>query len=1049
MLYPKNNENILPEELFKNPTAEYRGTPFWAWNCKLEKDLLLREIDELKEMGMGGFHIHCRSGLETEYLGKEYMELVRASYEKAKDNKMLCWLYDEDRWPSGFGGGYVTKETKYRSRFLVFTQKDYDKMEGVNRNPYSSTARPIRSNNRYCLGVYEIMLKNGELVHYKRLEKDETPSEGSKVWRAYLEVSGDNPWFNNQAYVNTLDKEAIKRFTEVAHEKYYEEFKEEFGKTINTIFTDEPQFCQKDCLGFAEEVKDVIFPFTDDFEDTFKKAYGYSLIEHLPEIFWELPNGEVSLARYHYHDHLSERFVSGYVDTIGNWCKEHNIMLTGHVMAEDTLASQTGALGEAMRCYRSFGVPGIDILSDRREYATAKQAQSAAHQFGAPGVLSELYGVTNWNFDFRGHKLQGDWQAALGITVRVHHLTWVSMAGEAKRDYPASIGYQSPWYKEYPLIENHFARLNTALTRGKVQVRVGVIHPIESYWLHWGPKEQTSLIREEMQNNFKNLINWLIFGLVDFDYISESLLPIQSEVQETSKMKVGKMNYDVIIVPECETLRSTTIERLEAFSKAGGKVIFAGELPKLLDARISDRALRLAENCCRIPFTQSKILKELEEYRDLDIRTKEGARADNLLYQMRKDGDKKWVFICHGKKLDNPDIAVADNITIKIKGKYTAKIYNTMNGEVNSIATKIKAEKTEINYEFYQHDSLLLCLEELKDKDLSLDLAGNKVEGEAKEYRLQEDTVKEIHLTDPVNVTLSEPNVVLLDMAEYSFDGREWFAREELLRIDNIFRKELGYPLRMEAYAQPWVNKVKEVPKYTLSLKFRIKSEIKVDLPYLALENAETTEIIVNGIKVISQAEGFYVDESIKKVKLPSLPIGESVIVLNIPFTTKTNVEWCYLLGDFGVKVSGSHAVITEPVRKLAFGDWSNQGLPFYAGNVTYHCVITSEKGNLSIEASQFRNPLLSVAIDGKEAGKIAFAPYRLSLGDVEAGEHFIDITAFGNRVNTFGTVHNCNRSTTWFGPNSWRTSGSSWSYEYRLRETGVLISPVLEINSK
>ena len=56
------------------------------------------------------------------------------------------------------------------------------------------------------------------------------------------------------------------------------------------------------------------------------------------------------------------------------------------------------------------------------------------------------------------------------------------MAGEAKRDFPASIGYQSPWYKEYPLIENYFARLNKALRRGTPHVRLGVIHPIESYW---------------------------------------------------------------------------------------------------------------------------------------------------------------------------------------------------------------------------------------------------------------------------------------------------------------------------------------------------------------------------------------------------------------------------------------------------------------------------------------------------------------------------------------------------------------------------------------
>ena len=159
-------------------------------------------------------------------------------------------------------------------------------------------------------------------------------------------------------------------------------------------------------------------------------------------------------------------------------------------MEEPTLLSQSYAIGETMRHYRSFQLPGIDMLCDATEYTTAKQAQSAAHQYGREGVLSELYGVTNWVFDFRGHKFQGDWQAALGVTVRVHHLSWVSMAGESKRDYPATINYQSPWYKVFH-VEDHFARLNTALTRKPV-VKVGVVHPVESYWLHLGPEDTTS-----------------------------------------------------------------------------------------------------------------------------------------------------------------------------------------------------------------------------------------------------------------------------------------------------------------------------------------------------------------------------------------------------------------------------------------------------------------------------------------------------------------------------------------------------------------------------
>ena len=123
MLYKKNTEKTLSDALFKNPTSEYRGTPFWAWNSFLTKEELCRQIDVFKEMGLGGFHMHVRTGLENKYLDDDFMELVKACVKKAKDEKMLAWLYDEDRWPSGAAGGLVTKDEKYRARCLLFTNE--------------------------------------------------------------------------------------------------------------------------------------------------------------------------------------------------------------------------------------------------------------------------------------------------------------------------------------------------------------------------------------------------------------------------------------------------------------------------------------------------------------------------------------------------------------------------------------------------------------------------------------------------------------------------------------------------------------------------------------------------------------------------------------------------------------------------------------------------------------------------------------------------------------------------------------------------------------
>jgi hypothetical protein len=45
---------MKPEELltrFENPGAEWRGKPFWAWNGKLEKAELPRQVQVMKPIG--------------------------------------------------------------------------------------------------------------------------------------------------------------------------------------------------------------------------------------------------------------------------------------------------------------------------------------------------------------------------------------------------------------------------------------------------------------------------------------------------------------------------------------------------------------------------------------------------------------------------------------------------------------------------------------------------------------------------------------------------------------------------------------------------------------------------------------------------------------------------------------------------------------------------------------------------------------------------------------------------------------------------------------
>ena len=88
MLYEKKTEKYLSDELFKNPTKEYRGTPFWSWNCKLDIEELKWQIEQLKLMGFGGAHMHSRSGMATEYLSDEFFKLIRECTEKLKEQNL-------------------------------------------------------------------------------------------------------------------------------------------------------------------------------------------------------------------------------------------------------------------------------------------------------------------------------------------------------------------------------------------------------------------------------------------------------------------------------------------------------------------------------------------------------------------------------------------------------------------------------------------------------------------------------------------------------------------------------------------------------------------------------------------------------------------------------------------------------------------------------------------------------------------------------------------------------------------------------------------------
>lgn len=1028
MLYIKNQEKNLDQELFRKPTSEYRGAPFWAWNASLEQEELKEQIEIFREMGFGGFHMHVRQGLETPYLSEEFLDAVECCVGKAKEEKMLAWLYDEDRWPSGYAGGFVTKHKKYRQKYLLMTKQDRETTEDF--------LQAYEEGLDYFLGAFDVTLdKDGKMVAYERVARE---NQADNKWYYFIcTQQGGEPRYNYQSYVDVMSEEAVDVFLHSTYEAYEKRIGSEFGKTVPAIFTDEPMLFRTVLMesGFSE--KDAKLPWTKDFSETYEQQFHENLEDCLPELFFDTEDGHAKVTKYQYYRHVSERFAKAYMDRISKWCAEKGILFTGHMMGEDSLNSSVGYNGDVMRMYKEMQLPGIDMLFNKQHYVTAKQCQSVVRQYGKEGMLSELYGVTGWDFDFRGHKFQGDWQACLGVTVRVPHLAWQTMKGEGKRDYPASIFYQSPWYKEYRKIEDHFARINTAMTRGKACVSTAVLHPVESFWLLCGSKAETSIERHEMEEHFKELAEWLLTGSIDFDYLSEVLLEDACS-EGGNPLCVGKMKYETIIVADCVTLRPHTIRLLKEFKNKGGNLIFIGKTPYMSLARPSDEVEMLVQEGLILPYSRSSIYDAMATRHDVTLRYQNGYMTEHLMYQLREDGEDKWLFVANTEKPELAHVSKKQEIRVTVKGIYEPFLYNTLTGEVDRIAYRNEVGETHIFAIVYNNTSLLIKLE--KRNQLA-------------EYMKEREELfeKEISVFAEVEYGLEEPNVLLLDMAEFSVDDGPLQPTEEMMRIDDRVRKELHLTSRRFKVVQPWV--IKNTPEdHKLKLVFHIESQINYQRPLLAIENPDKATIVWNDEKVATTKCGYYVDKYIHTVSLPELKCGENILEIEIPFGLKTDLECCYLLGHFGTCCVGRKPVVTSLPKKLQFGSIVNQGLAFYSGNVKYHTQITLKKlSDVEIEISHYRGATIKVLLDGEEKSNIAYAPYKTVLKNVSAGSHEVTYICYGNRYNTFAALHSLVADQEYpnITPDFWRSEGQEWSYEYQFRPMGILKTPIMRVREK
>lgn len=967
-------------EDLKNPPKKYRPVPFWSWNEKLNIEETKEQINQMNEAGLGGFFMHARGGLQTEYLSNEWFDNIEASVLEAEKNGMGAWGYDENGWPSGFGNGAVNGlGVKYQQKYLRCEKTDSAK----------NTDTTIAN-----------ITADGQLYHL------------------FYEV---NPF-----YVDVLDKSVIAEFIGSTYEAYTNRFGYGVGG-MKGFFTDEPQISRNGC------------PWSFVMEKEYISRYNEALLPLLPALFYDISG--YRQVRYRFWKMVRDLFAESYNGQIHSWCKKNGQLYTGHIAVEEGFHGHIMSNGACMPLYEYMDIPGMDHLGrSLASLQTEMQLSSVANQLGKKQVLSETFALCGWNVSFEDLRWIYESQLVHGINWLCQHLEGYSLRGIRKRDYPASLFRHQPWWKDYRNFNDMVSRIGMLIAEGTIDYKILVLHNISSGWLEYFDTEEAiaaaggaffdeaNLIPADVY--YKKLMDTmkeLEWAQLQYHLGDDRIIERYGSV-EKGEFKVGTQSYSVVVVPPSSCLASATFNLLKEFKNQGGVVIFTDELPEYVDGIKSDELCRFIADC--IVVTKGNIASNIPD----------SLRKINLEYDKTGDDEPVAVAVRSFKEqgmtmyyLVNPNETKHD-IAVTVKGK-SAAVFDSLTGEETPVCYKQSGDELNIKSTLQEKGSLVLFVyddnriasDESAVKKLApiTDMLSGDWELEAEDNALTLDVcdlyfdgelaAENLPISDAQEKACAFGKKVKTELV-YHFEVREDGFNKCRLVVETpeifditvngqkISKNDLGY------YHDP---------------AFRIidiKSSVKLGINEVRLgcqfeQSAEVYENIQNSLIFESEKNKLSYDMELEAVYI----IGD--------FAVKTDAAF-EKLERRALRTEGGFYICNSP-KTVKAGNMAEQGYPFFAGSMTFKKTInlTAEQcQNRSFEISRLCSTVTKLKVNGSDAGNIMWRPYVIDLSDLlHEGENTLEVTVTGNLRNLLGPFHLAEGECLAVGPSSFFHESPLW----------------------
>jgi Ser-tRNA(Ala) deacylase AlaX len=220
----------------------------------------------------------------------------------------------------------------------------------------------------------------------------EDPDHALKYFQVF-EKNGEYSFgiSSNPKAPDVLNPGAMKKFIEYTHEKYAERFGHLFGTLIKGIFTDEPAISYIGSPSGDEKIRLSYYP---GLEEDYTALTGSSLRK---DIIFTLRNQSAPFWKNFVCKLLGQRLLDCFVLPIRSWCDHHDLLFTGHLLAEHTLKDSFRASGSPMKVADGFSLPAIDEIATASqihsvEWITLATAEHAMRKNGNGG-MAELFAL--------------------------------------------------------------------------------------------------------------------------------------------------------------------------------------------------------------------------------------------------------------------------------------------------------------------------------------------------------------------------------------------------------------------------------------------------------------------------------------------------------------------------------------------------------------------------------------------------------------------------------------------------------------------------------